>query len=317
MLEWDVGFFGFVDNREYTASNRESATFLGAQFTPEVGLWVDSTHRIRFGINMLHEFGTKQFSSKLTPTIYYNYQKDHIDFYLGSFPRAQLTENFSRALLSDTLMYFRPNHTGMLFKIEKSHFFENVWIDWVSKQTVEQREQFMVGASGNVKFGRFFFSHDALLWHNALPKDPMEDVHLQDNAAITAQLGINLSTYTGLDSLTLGAGAILSADRLRDVYDWRSGAGALIEAHVAYRSFFLNNITYFGDKQVTALGDDFYSEEFYNRLDLGWTPFQQKRFSAKLIASFHFTEGAVDNQQSLVLRYNIGAGHLLKNTRFK
>jgi len=317
VLEWDVGFFGFVDNREYAASDRESATFLGTQLTPEVGLLVDSTHRIRFGMNLLHEFGTKQFSNKISPTVYYNYTKEDISFYMGAFPRANLTEDFSRALLSDTLTYFRPNHTGMLFKIDKPGLCQNIWIDWVSKQTVDQREQFMVGASGKFRIENFFIAHDALLWHNALPKNPTENTHLQDNVAITAQLGIDISSLSGLDSLTLGVGGILSADRLRGVYEWRGAKGGLIEAHAAYRSFYLHNILYWGEPQILALGDDFYSEKFYNRVDAGWAPFRSERFSAKLVASFHFTSGAVDNQQALVLRYNIGSGYLLKNTRFK
>lgn len=317
MLEWDVGFFGFVDNREYAASGRESATFLGTQLTPEVGLLIDSTHRIRFGMNLLHEFGTKQFSNKISPTVYYNYQKDHISFYMGAFPRRGLTDDFSRALLSDTLIYFRPNHTGLLFKVEKPLLNQNIWIDWVSKQSADQREQFMVGASGKVQLGMFFVAHDALLWHNALPDNPPEDMHLQDNVAITAQVGIDMTKISDLDSLTFGVGGILSADRLRGVYDWKGARGALIEVHGAYRSFFVHNTFYVGDRQALALGDDFYSEKLYNRLDLGWSPLRNKRFSAKLIASFHFTAGAIDNQQTLLLRYNIGSAHLLKNTRFK
>lgn len=317
MFEWDVGFFGFVDNREYAASDRESSTILGTQFTPEIGLRADSVHRIRFGMNLLHEFGTKKFSNKITPTIYYNYHKNQVDFYIGSFPRAKLTDRFPRSLLSDTLIYFRPNHTGMLFKVENSRLNQTVWIDWVSKQTVDQREQFMVGASGTVKFGTFFFSHDALLWHNALPKDPMDDVHLQDNAAISLRLGANLTKYTQLDSLAFGVGGLLSVDRLRGVYEWKGAKGAIVEAHAGYRSFFLHNTLYFGDDQVTALGDNFFAEQIYNRLDIGWTPFRRERLSAKLVATFHFTKGAIDNQQALTLRYNIGAGHLLKNAKFK
>lgn len=317
VLEWDLGFYGFVDNREYATSDRESATFLGTQLAPEIGLWVDSTHRIRFGINLLHEFGTEQFSSKISPTIYYNYHQKDIDFYIGAFPRAKLTDKFPRSLLSDTLMYFRPNHTGMLFKIEKQRLYQNIWIDWISKQTTIQREQFLVGASGHIKFGRFFISHDALLWHNALPDNPIEDIHLRDNAAATAQFGVDLSTYSKLDSLTIGIGGILSADRLRGVYEWKGAKGGLIEAYVGYNSFFFHNTLYFGEEQALALGDNFYSEKFYNRLDLGWAPFRGQRFSAKLVASFHFTKDGVDNQQALILRYNIGSGHLLKNTRFK
>src|SRR5690606_24248676 len=97
MLEWDFGFFGFADNHEYSASDRDSPTLIGLQFSPEVGLLVDSTHRVRFGANILHEFGSSKISSKINPTIYYNYTKKSINFYMGVFPRVGLVDGFSRA----------------------------------------------------------------------------------------------------------------------------------------------------------------------------------------------------------------------------
>src|SRR5690606_15379771 len=122
--------------------------------------------------------------------IYYNYTKKSINFYMGVFPRVGLVDGFSRALLSDTLQYYRPNLSGMLFRYEKKHIFQQVWIDWNSKQTETQREQFLVGLSGNVKVGDFSFGHEAVLWHNALPKNHDATIHLQDNAALIGRFGM-------------------------------------------------------------------------------------------------------------------------------
>jgi len=315
-LEWDIGFFGFADNREYSASDRDSPTLIGLQFAPEVGLLMDSINRIRFGVNILKEFGTNNFS-KINPTLYYNYKKQHIDFYIGLFPRVGLVDGFSNALLSDTLQYYRPNLSGMLFRYEKKNIYQQLWIDWNSKQSETQREQFLVGLSGNVKMGSFFLRHEAVLWHNALPKNNDENIHIQDNAAIAAYLGLDLSPKVKLDSLMLSAGSLLSFDRNRGIDKWNSPIGFLIEGYAAYKSFYIHNILYLGEPQFIALGDDFYSEDRYNRLDLGWAPFRNQRLSAKLAVSFHFTPGAIDNQQTLNLRYNIGAKHKLKDSWFK
>ncbi|TCK85779.1 hypothetical protein [Albibacterium bauzanense] len=313
MLEWDFGFFGFADNHEYSASDRDSPTLIGLQFSPEVGLLVDSTHRVRFGVNILHEFGSSKISSKINPTIYYNYTKKSINFYMGVFPRVGLVDGFSRALLSDTLQYYRPNLSGMLFRYEKKHIFQQVWIDWNSKQTETQREQFLVGLSGNVKVGDFSFGHEAVLWHNALPKNHDATIHLQDNAALIGWFGMNLSPHVKLDSLALSVGGLFSFSRDRSLGYWTTPKGLIVEGHIAYKAFYIHDVLYIGESQAIALGDSFYSESKYNRLDLGWEPFRKNRLSAKLVLSFHFTPGAIDNQQALNLRYNIGAKHKLKD----
>lgn len=315
-FEWDLGFFGFADNREYSSSGRPSPTLIGLQLSPEVGLLMDSTHRVRVGINLLHELGSKNNASKVNPTLYYNYKKEHINFFMGLFPRAGLVDGFSNALLSDTLQYYRPNLSGILFRYEKQKIFQQIWLDWNSKQSETQREQFLVGLSGNVKLGSVFLAHEAVLWHNALPKNADESMHLQDNATMSARLGWDLSSRTKVDSLTLSAGALMSLNRDRGVDVWESPVGMFVEGYVAYKAFFIHNILYMGEPQKSALGDSFYSEKTYNRLDLGWIPLRSKRLSAKLAVSFHFTPGAISNQQTFSLRYNIGAQHKLRASWF-
>lgn len=316
VLEWNVNFFAFADNREYSASDRESPTFMGLQLAPEVGLLMDSTHRLRLGMNMLKEFGTNEFS-KIEPTVYYHYDRPSIDFYIGVVPRAGLTDHFSNALLSDTLLYYRPNLQGMLFRYTKETVFQQVWIDWRSKQSDDQREQFIVGLSGKVTKGLFSLEHEAILWHNALPKVNNADFHVEDNAALKLQIGLDLSSKTLLDSLAFRAGGLFSFDRNRANDQWRTPRGVMIEADLAYRAFYLKNTFYAGEPQIIALGDDFFSEDRYNRLDLGWMPFRGNRLTASLAVSLHFTPGAIDNQQTLTLRYPIGANYKLQRGAFK
>ena len=310
-LEWQLGFFGFADNREYSASGRNSPTLIGLQLAPEVALAMDSIHKIHLGMNLLHEYGSNFKNSKINPTLFYNYKKNNINFYMGLFPRLGLIDGYSNALLSDTVQYHKPNLSGMLFRYEKQKVIQQLWIDWYGKQGESQREQFLVGVSGNIRIHSFFIGHEGLLWHNALPLNADENTHIQDNAAFKAHLGVDLSSKVKLDSLSLSAGGLFSFNRDRGVGQWQKAKGVMIEGHAAFRSFYAHNILYLGEPQHIALGDSFYSEDRYNRLDLGWAPFRSKRLSAKLAFSLHFSPDAIDNQQTLHLRYDIGAKHKL------
>jgi hypothetical protein len=75
-------------------------------------------------------------------------------------------------MLNDTLRYYRPNVEGLLTRFKNSHFTETVWIDWVSRQTNVDREQFLFGFSGKYQpslDGPFYVSHYFFLLHDAGP----------------------------------------------------------------------------------------------------------------------------------------------------
>ena len=304
-FEWNVGFHGFADNREYDKSGGYSQTIFGARIAPEVGLVVDSVHRLRAGINYLHEFGGKPVG-EITPTVYYNYQQRGIRFYIGMFPRETLLADYPRAILNDTLRYYRPNIEGMLLRYERKAFFQQLWIDWTSRQAPADREQFMFGLSGKVSVNRFYFSHQLMLWHNAPSMTKVINDHVQDNGAGMARIGADLSEYTFLDSLDINAGILAGYDRQRGISEGQASAGFITGLHAGLRNFFIENSFYTGQPLNVVYGDRFYGARHYDRLDLGWTPFHYKGLEGKFIASFHFTPGAMDNQQQFQLRYHIG-----------
>src|SRR5688572_26906339 len=111
-IEGNINLHTFADNWEYMKSNRFSQTIFGARFSPEIGLLLDSVNRIRIGFNAIHEFGSSEFTSKVDPVIYYQYQKENWNFYMGAFPRLDLLDDYPRAILQDTFSYFRPNVEG-------------------------------------------------------------------------------------------------------------------------------------------------------------------------------------------------------------
>lgn len=311
-LEGNLNFHGFADNREYSRSNRFSETIFGMRVSPEVGLLVDSTHRIRIGFNAFHEFGSPKFTTSIAPVAYYQYIKKDWNFYLGAFPRQGLISDFPRAILNDTLSYYRPNIEGMLVKYENENWKQIIFIDWTSRQTATARENFIFGFSGTYKKDLFFVSHHAMMLHNAGPGIPIPNDHVEDNGAASVKVGLDLSKKTFLDSLTLSAGGLISFERVRTVGGWKTPKGMLLELNMEYHKFGIVNSFYKGEGHHLIMGDKFYTAKTYNRTDLTWRPIVYKNLEAKLALSFHFVDGVVDSQQAFGLRYNLFGSKSLK-----
>jgi len=313
-LEGNLSFFGFMDNREYIKSGRYSQTIFGTRISPEVGLRLDSVHRLRVGFNALYEFGSQRanFFDKIEPVIYYQYEKDKLDFFIGSFPRLNLVDDYPRGLLSDTLNYYRPNVQGMLAKYETGNFRQVIWLDWTSRQTDVDRETFIFGLSGKYQTGKFFISHHAYMFHNAAAAIKVPDEHLQDNGAATVKLGADLSRSTILDSLTIAAGGMMSFERTRSVSDFSTPKGFVADLYAGYRRFSITNTFYAGEGHHLILGDRFYNAKTYNRIDFGWTPIVSKNISGRFVFTYHFADGIMDNQQAFFLRYNLSGSRRLK-----
>ena len=313
-LEGNLSFFGFMDNREYMKSGRYSQTIFGTRISPEVGLRIDSVHRLRVGFNALYEFGSQRanFFDKIEPVIYYQYEKKNVDFFIGSFPRQNLVDDYPRALLSDTLNYYRPNVQGMLGRYETSTFREIIWLDWTSRQTNIDRETFIFGLSGKYQPNKFFISHHAYMFHNAGAAIEVPGDNLQDNGAATVKLGVDLSKSTFLDSLTIAAGGMMSFERTRSVSDFVTPMGFVADLYLGYKRFSITNTFYAGEGHHLILGDKFYDAKTYNRIDFGWTPILYKNISGRFVFTYHYADGIMDNQQAFFLRYNISGSKKLR-----
>ncbi len=313
-LEGNLSFFGFMDNREYMKSGRYSQTIFGTRISPEVGLRIDSVHRLRVGFNALYEFGSQRanFFDKIEPVIYYQYEKKNVDFFIGSFPRQNLVDDYPRALLSDTLNYYRPNVQGMLGRYETSTFREIIWLDWTSRQTNIDRETFIFGLSGKYQPNKFFISHHAYMFHNAGAAIEVPGDNLQDNGAATVKLGVALSKATVLDSSTIAAGGMMSFERTRSVSDFVTPKGFVADLYFGYKRFSITNTFYAGEGHHLILGDKFYDAKTYNRIDFGWTPILFKNISGRFVFTYHYADGIMDNQQAFFLRYNISGSKKLR-----
>src|SRR5215217_996853 len=311
-IEGNLNLHTFADNREYAKSERFSQTIFGLRFSPEIGLVLDSVHRLRIGLNALHEFGSPKFANTVDPVAYYEFKKQDWNFFMGMFPRRGLIDDYPRAVLKDTFNYYRPNVEGMLLKYENENWRQLLWIDWTSRKTATDRENFIFGLSGGYKKGIFFYSHYAMMLHNAGPAIPIPNDHLEDNGAVAVKVGLDLSKKTFLDSLTINTGGLLSLERVRSVSSWKTPKGLLFELQAEYHRFGITNSFYTGQRHHIDYGDQFYTAKTYNRTDLTWRPRIYKGIEGQFTLSFHFLEGVIDSQQAFGIRYNIFASKSLK-----
>src|ERR1700744_3929493 len=183
-VDMDFSGLGFLDNREYKDFVARSRTYSGMRTAFDVGINIDSLNHFVVGANGIHEFGAVPFFLKVNPTAYYKFDNKKWLFFAGEFPRAGLIDNYPRALLNDTLNYYRPNLEGLLVRYKSAHFMEMGWIDWVSRQTDTAREQFLWGFEGKYVpwlNGPLYFSNFYFLEHNAGAAILTPNNHIFDN----------------------------------------------------------------------------------------------------------------------------------------
>jgi hypothetical protein len=308
----DVNFnaLGFLDNREYKDFIDRSHTYSGTRTALDFGLNIDSLNHFVLGVNAIHEFGAIPFYLKVNPVAYYKFESSKWQFFAGEFPREGLLDNYPRALLNDTLSYYRPNVEGLLAKFHNAHFMETGWIDWVSRQTDTQREQFLFGFEGKYKpslFGPFYVSHYFVLMHDAGAAILLPDDHIGDNGGAQVRLGLDFShKQTVFDSLSFEAGGMISLERERGLDGFQIPKGFVASAYGSFGRFAVFDEFYAGQGSHITYGDSFYEKKFYDRLDLMFTPFKANRLKGQFILSIHRTPGYTSNQEAFKLSYDLG-----------
>lgn len=314
----DIHFngLGFMDNREYSAFVPRSRTYSGTRTTLDLGVNLDSLNHFIFGANGIHEFGAHPYFLKVDPIAYYHFESKQWTFNIGEFPREGLLTQYPRAMLNDTLRYYRPNVEGMLTSLRYKHGYETIWIDWVSRQTQTDREQFLFGALGTYQpdpAKAFFISHYFYLMHDAGAEILLPNDHIADNGVVQLRIGVDYShRHTGFDSLKFDIGAMASLERVRGVDGWQTPAGVVASAYIGYHRVALYDEFYAGKGSHINYGDSFYEKSVYNRLDVIYSPFVFKRLKGQFIFSFHQSPGYYgDSQQAFRVIYDLGRKKLV------
>jgi hypothetical protein len=292
---YTVLFEGIGDNREYFNDFGYPQTILGTRGAFETGVKIGN-HRLRAGLSHLFEFGSDIDAQKPKLTLYYQFKDVHTEFIFGAFPRRDKID-FPLAMLTDTLLYFRPNIEGMYGKLDWGWGHQNGFIDWVGRQTDVVSEIFMAGTSGEISSKNIFLHNYILLTHHAVPAIKLQDDHIEDYFGFALQGGIRTSGNTEFSGY-VKAGVLGSSFRQRSVIDeFQNSFSLLVEAKGKYKNFGLKSVLNSGGGHKFAYGDLFYRAKNYSRTDLIWYFIDHEKVKGKFNFSFHIIDWEELNQQ--------------------
>lgn len=304
-FEYQVLFEGIGDNREFKLPYAMPQTIMGSRGAFEIGVNIDN-HRIRGGVSQLLEFGSDIDAQKPKLTMYYQFSDEKNEFLFGTFPRRDRI-NFPLAMLSDTLLYYRPNIEGFFGEYNWDWGHQNGFVDWVGRQTEEQREQFMAGFSGEIFYKNLFFQNYLVMFHNAhtLYNDP--PLHIKDYSGYAFQVGIRTNKKSAIQG-DIKAGILGSMYRERGVTDgYVNGNSLFAELNGRYKNFAIKSVLSSGDSHHFAMGDTYYSAEDYLRTDIIWHFINHKNVKGRFNYSLHAVNwDHVDQQQQLSIVYIFG-----------
>ena len=304
-IEYQISFEGIGDNREFFNELAMPQTILGSRGAFEAGINLEN-HRIRAGLNQLLEFGSDIDFHKPNLTLYYQYSDPGKIFKFGAFPRRG-TIDFPLAMLTDTLLYYRPNIEGLFGQVNWDWGHQNGFVDWVSRQTKIKRENFMAGFSGEIFHDFIFLQNYLLLFHDAGPGEDIPGDHIKDYLGYAVQAGIRTKTNIKFKGY-IKAGILGSMFRERSVTDGFINANSLFaEAKGRYKNYGIKSVLSAGGSHQYKYGDRFYRAKNYWRTDVIWYFINHDKVKGSFNLSFHLIDwNDLDQQQQLSIVYLFG-----------
>ncbi|MBT3383800.1 MAG: hypothetical protein HN778_04760 [Prolixibacteraceae bacterium] len=304
-FKYQVLFEGIGDNREFFSNKALPQTILGGRGAFEFGVEIDN-HRIRGGLSQLQEFGSDLDFHKPKLTLYYQFNDEQKEFIFGSFPRRGKID-FPLAMLTDTLLYYRPNIEGMFGEVSWEWGKQNGFVDWVSRQTDINRENFMAGFSGEIFYKNVFIQNYLLMFHDAGASIDIMGDHIKDYIGYAFQAGIRTSEDSNFKGY-FKAGLLNSSFRERSVTNGFINSSSLFaEAKGRYKNYGIKSVLSSGGSHKFAYGDRFYQVKNYWRTDAIWYFINHEKVKGTFNLSFHLLDwNDLDQQQQLSIVYIFG-----------
>lgn len=304
-FSYQVLFEGIGDNREYLHEYAHPQTILGTRSAFELGVDTEN-HHLRGGLSYLFEFGSDIDSQKPKLTLYYQFATKNSEFIFGAFPRKNKI-NFPLAMLTDTLLYYRPNIEGMFGKVDWEWGHQLGFVDWVSRQTNSKREQFMAGSSGEIVYKNLFAENFILMFHDANPAIRVPGNHLKDYLGFSVLAGIKTNPESPVQG-KIKAGILNSMYRERNIQNGEIISSSFYsELYGRYKKFAIKSVLNAGGAHRFAYGDLFYRQKNYWRTDVYWHFIQYKNIEARFNLSFHVVNfEKLNQQQQLSVVYVFG-----------
>ena len=324
---WKAGVYNFFDNNEFANSKVNiPQTMAGVHLTPQIGLKWNEYHRVYAGFDAMHEYGSDNTVDFFDPIVYYEFFGKPFRFYAGAFPRKLVLDKYPRIFFRDSIDNYRPTVTGVFWEYYVGETYMNVWLDWVSRQTLARREAFFLGWSGRVNLNLFYGQHFGYVYHFSNKMDPeiMEGLH--DNILLLTSLGIDLSSKTNFEKLEANVGWAVGLERDRDIEEWHRPQGLLSELIVEYKGLELYNTLYKGNGQQffhadhgaeLYWGDPMYRTDFYDRADLSVWFYKSDIVKLKMTWSLHFAEQTTYHSQLFTATFALDNLHRKSQKKYR
>lgn len=316
-LTWSIDFETVFDNREGDNAITETKTYFFSNFAPEIGAQFTESDRIAGGVVWHQPIGNEYKGYKISPTLYYRHTGERWSASIGMFPRKQLRSELPNFLWNDSLIYNQRNIRGVLVQYTSHDAFIDCYLDWRQLQTATKREAFNIVFHGEWQPKRraFLLGGHAMMNHFALVKNAPADQHIVDNFLVNPYVGLDLGRATGLDSLVVRAGVLLTIERNRAYDEWKMPGGAWLELFGQWKRLSLKNSLYAGGKLFPSYaehgsllyqGEPFYQTGFYNRTDVYLSIIRNKWIDLQAALDFNVTKDNFIFYQRLMLRVYLG-----------
>ncbi len=295
-----LGFDQILDNREYYTEYGYPQTIFGARINAGVSFTFDSVHQIHTGINYMYEYGGELLGVTPQIDLYYSFRTEHIDLFVGSFPRRERLD-YPLILLADSINYYRPNMEGASIRFIWAWGTVHAWVDWMGRETEEIRESILAGGDATLKSGIFYLNAVTTRAHLAHTTAPNDTTDIRNDGSLLLMAGVDLSERLPLDVVDISSGWVSNfMFTSTDPMNWKHGW--LTKIDLRKDIFGIRGSWYMGGASRLIFGDRLYSHGDYGRLDLYIDPFKNPRISSKIGWSFHYLpgDGFYHSQQLLI-----------------
>ena len=313
---YNVDFAAYFDNREYKAPYQIPQTLLNFRLSPDIGVRINDrvggVHELVAGVRYTQPLGGNWRDIQIDPTAYYHFQYRGFDVGMGAIPYENRIAPLPDWVMYDSLVYMHPNIQGALMSYRDKRGYVEFMCDWRSSQTAERREMFRLVLDGRYQYKWLMTGGLFSLNHKAGFAAPNHEA-VMDDINVNAFVGVNLSSYTPLDSLSLQVGYIFEWERDRATDESLFPQGMLVELYARWWFLGLKNTFYYGDNlqpfrsrnAYLNLGDPFYQSRLYNRTDLMVYLYRSSFVNFYFSWNMHYDTYHLQHQQQLVVRFNL------------
>jgi hypothetical protein len=295
-----LGFDQILDNREFITDYGYSQTIFGARINPGAYITFNSVHQIHAGINYMYEYGGALLGVTPQIDLYYSYQSEQLDLFIGSFPRRGLLD-YPLFMLTDSLNYYRPNIEGGSICFHNEWGSAHIWLDWTTKVSDESRESILAGVDVTLRAGIFYITGITTRGHLARTTAPDDQNHVRNDGSLMALVGLDLSELYEFERFDLSSGWISNYQHSYQTgFEWNQGW--LSQMDIQKGMFGVKGSWYMGDPSMLRYGDRLYSHGDYGRIDFYIDPFRNPHITSKIGWNLHWLpgDGLYHSQQVLI-----------------